>query len=300
MPIKSELLGEIFMKIILSRKGFDSGTGGCASPIIDGSRIVSLPIPDGRSRSRYNQLAVIDDLANMVQDLSKGRVMGSYRAHLDPDLDYAALNRSEGWKPAFGQTGAAQSHLEAQGVEVGDVFVFFGWFRDVERSVGGRWSFSRSGRSIHAIFGWLQVGAIVSLRNGDKSEWAEYPWLEDHPHVLRRADPNNVVYVASDELKLPGVVSTGMKGGGSVKTLNEQRTLTDPTSRNRSTWRLPSWFKQADGQSSLSYHASPDRWTDHGDDVQLQSVARGQEFVLDCESRPLASDWLIKLFTQDR
>jgi hypothetical protein len=288
------------VKIILSRKGFDSGTGGCASPIIDGTRLVSFPIPDGRSLYRYDDLNVIDDFSNMVQDLSGARVIGRNLVHLDPDLEVATLKRAEGWKPAFGQTGAAQSHLEAQGVDVGDIFVFFGWFRDVERVAGGRWSFTKGGRSIHAIFGWLQVGAIVPLRNGRKDEWTEYPWLADHPHVHRTADPRNVIYVASDELMLPGVEFTGLKGGGSVLTLNEQRTLTDPTSRNRSTWRLPLWFKQADGQSPLSYHASQDRWTEAGDAAQLQSVARGQEFVLDCENRPQAPDWIMKLLSDGR
>ena len=283
------------MKIILSRKGFDSGSGGCASPIIDGSRIVSLPIPDGRSPYRYDQLVVIDDFSRMVQDLSGARVTGRNRVHLDPDLDKDTLKRVDGWKPAFGQTGAAQSHLVGQGVDVGDVFVFFGWFRDAERSASGRWSFTKGGRNIHAIFGWLQVGEIVPLRNGVPEEWEAYPWLADHPHVLRKADPNNVVYVASDELVLPGVASTGLRGGGSVLDLNEARTLTDPAAENRSMWRLPSWFKQADGQSPLSYHGSLDRWTDDGADVLLKSVARGQEFVLDCESRPQASDWLVKI-----
>ena len=33
------------MKLILSRKGFDSANGGCPSPILDG-RLCSLPIPD--------------------------------------------------------------------------------------------------------------------------------------------------------------------------------------------------------------------------------------------------------------
>lgn len=33
------------MKIILSRKGFDSVAGGCASPIINGKTLLSLPIP---------------------------------------------------------------------------------------------------------------------------------------------------------------------------------------------------------------------------------------------------------------
>ena len=34
------------MKIILSRKGFDSSCGGVASPILPGGEIVSLPIPE--------------------------------------------------------------------------------------------------------------------------------------------------------------------------------------------------------------------------------------------------------------
>ena len=115
-------------------------------------------------------------------------------------------------------------------------------------SAVGRWSFIKGGRSFHAIFGWSQIGAIVPLRNGLKDEWTEYPWLADHPHVHRTADPRNVIYVALDELMLPGVEFTGLKGGASVLTLDEQRTLTDPTSRNRSTWRLPPWF-QAGGWS---------------------------------------------------
>ncbi|CAI8922445.1 hypothetical protein EMIT0158MI4_310005 [Burkholderia ambifaria] len=41
-----------------------------------------------------------------------------------------------GWRPALGQTGAAQGHLSNNGVGAGDVFLFFGWFRQVEKSRG--------------------------------------------------------------------------------------------------------------------------------------------------------------------
>lgn len=34
------------MKIILSRKGFDSSAGGVASPILPGGEMISLPIPE--------------------------------------------------------------------------------------------------------------------------------------------------------------------------------------------------------------------------------------------------------------
>ena len=38
------------MKIILSRKGFDSENGGYASPILPDGSLVSLPIPNTTSR----------------------------------------------------------------------------------------------------------------------------------------------------------------------------------------------------------------------------------------------------------
>ena len=43
------------MKVVFSRKGFDSGTGGCPSSIFPDQRMTSLPIP-GSAIARYNQL----------------------------------------------------------------------------------------------------------------------------------------------------------------------------------------------------------------------------------------------------
>lgn len=46
------------MRIIFSRKGFDTGSGGKPSPIVDG-RPISLPIPATRnSRTTYAILAL--------------------------------------------------------------------------------------------------------------------------------------------------------------------------------------------------------------------------------------------------
>ncbi len=51
-------------------------------------------------------------------------------AHLDPDLRPEALaSRPKDWRPAFGQSSAAATLLINQGVGVGDLFIFFGWFR---------------------------------------------------------------------------------------------------------------------------------------------------------------------------
>jgi hypothetical protein len=79
--------------------------------------------------------------------------------HLDPYLDEAARpNRRPGWRGALGQVAAAQAHLANQRVGAGDVFLFWGLFRPVERR-RGRWRYA--GPAIHAAFGWIQVGEIV-------------------------------------------------------------------------------------------------------------------------------------------
>ena len=45
--------------------------------------------------------------------------------HLDPDIrKMSEAKRYLGWKPAFGQTGAAQGYLQGQNVDVGDIFLF--------------------------------------------------------------------------------------------------------------------------------------------------------------------------------
>ena len=48
-------------------------------------------------------------------------------AHADPDLIAGARKRGAGWLPSLGQIGAASGHLRNQGVQVGDLFLFYGW-----------------------------------------------------------------------------------------------------------------------------------------------------------------------------
>ena len=76
------------MKIILSRKGFDSRSGGVPSPIFSNGRMVPLPVPDKQSRIKYGDVRLNGyDLGNLVDSLTKGAVSPDERVHLDPDLD---------------------------------------------------------------------------------------------------------------------------------------------------------------------------------------------------------------------
>jgi hypothetical protein len=128
------------MKVIFSRKGFDSAAGKVPSPIIEGEPI-SLPIPTGRygSETSYS----IAGFGEIVERVTKGRILASDLCHEDP------MYWNGRW--AFGQTGAAQAHLENNGVGVGDVFLFYGLF-----ALDGR-------DRHHRIFGYLKVEEVRRL-----------------------------------------------------------------------------------------------------------------------------------------
>jgi hypothetical protein len=279
------------MKLILSRKGFDSANGGCPSPILDG-QLCSLPIPDPSSPTSYAEISPFNgaSIAQIVEDLTRGRFKGSDGAHLDPDLRRDAIARLAGWRPIFGQAAVAQRHLSKQGIGPGDLFLFFGSFRRAE-SAGGDFRFVRGEPTLHVIFGWLQVGNVATA-TGDLA--TAKPWAAGHPHL---AGPeryeNNTLYFASDRLSSLGIETCG---GGIFEQLRPELILsqTDPYI-GCSIWKLPRWFAP-EGRPTLSYHSKATRWTSLGDTVRLQSVGRGQEFVLDVEQYPEARGWLRSIF----
>ena len=277
------------MKLILSRKGFDSAHGGCPSPILDG-RLCSLPIPDPGAPTTYAEISPFNgsSIAQIVEDLTRGRVRGVDGAHLDPDLRRDSIARAAGWRPIFGQAGAAQSHLARHETGCGDLFLFFGCFRRAEK-VGGAFRFVRDAPTLHVIFGWLQVERVVPVLDGLA---AEIPWAAAHPHLAAPARyKNNTLYFTSDHLSSIGVKTSG---AGTFNRISPELILTK-TDSNCSVWQLPRWF-DPNGRPALSYHSKASRWTDCRTSVRLQSVGRGQEFVLDVEQYPEARDWLRSIF----
>jgi hypothetical protein len=277
------------MKLILSRKGFDSAHGGCASPILDG-QLCSLPIPDAGASTTYAKISSFNGLAiaQIVEDLTRGRVRRGDGAHLDPDLRRDSVARAPGWRPIFGQAAAAQSHLAKQKIGPGDLFLFFGGFRCADQA-GSTFRFVRSAPKLHVIFGWLQVGRIARATNGLV---AEIPWANGHPHL---AAPdrykNNTLYFASDRLTSLGINASG---AGTFDRIRPELTLTE-TGSNCSAWQLPRWFEPRE-RPPLTYHGAPARWTDCGTSTRLRSVGRGQEFVLDLDEYPEARGWLRSIF----
>ena len=167
-------------------------------------------------------------------------------------------------RPIFGQKGAAEKHLENNGVGAGDVFVFFGRFRRGERAAS-QWQYVRSCRPIHVIFGWLQVAERVPV-----CEWAGgADWAQYHPHFHRKSHPANVVYVAAERLVLPGLRTPDVPGGGLFPCFTPKLQLTEPSCARTSQWLLPEWFNPQGRDSVLTYHGDHSRWQNAKDGVML-------------------------------
>lgn len=277
------------MRLILSRKGFDSSSGGCPSPIFPDGSMISLPIPDKRSQVRYNDLTWRGrNLGDLVARLTKGKQRCDFRAHLDPDLRRDLVPHERGWRPSLGQVGAAQGHLRKQGVAAGDVFLFFGLFRPVDADL--RWA----GPPTHRVWGWLQVGEAAPVDDVVRRGGAKWRWAERHPHLECPPDTSNALYVAAKHLTLPGVRSSRVPGAGAFDIASNARCLTAPDATRVSDWTLPIGFLPR-SRPALTYHADPRRWSRSGGTARLRAVAKGQEFVLDLDQYPALLVWLRRL-----
>ena len=287
------------MKIILSRKGVDSSAGGFASPVFPDGRMMSIPIPDSRSVVRYRDIKADDNsrsMGRLVKDLSGGKVSAMTKAHVDPDLQRLQLAREttteHNWLPLFGQCGAAQTHLHSLNVGCGDIFLFFGWFRQVELHQR-RWRYISKAPDLHVLYGWMQIKSVTPVEKIMQSE--RYAWMRYHPHCLAEFKGSNVIYCASRNLS---IVKKRMPGAGLFNTFQSELCLTQ-SGCSRSRWRLPGWMHPRGRRSTLSYHTDLKRWQKQGDHALLQSAARGQEFVLDLDDYPEGMAWLSSLFSGD-
>ena len=285
------------MQIILSRKGFDSQYGGIASPILPDGRLLPLPIPSRHDNATLADLNYADvDMAQLIADLSGGKHSLATRIHMDPDLDSAISTRIPGWRPSLGQTGAAQSHLSRRGIGAGDVFLFFGWFRQTE-CVKGRWRFARGAQDLHVLFGWLEVDEVLPIVTQRENALARHPWTAAHPHVaspLWYDDERNTLYIARSR---SAYTEDAAVGGGRFSSMRAALQLTKPGC-SRSVWSLPSWFAPQ-GRAPLSYHPNPGSWQNEEGSVTLRSAAKGQEFVLDGGSYPQLESWAGNLIKEN-
>ncbi len=262
------------MNIIFSRKGFDARAGGFPSLIFPDGSLFSIPIPSSSNHCYYSSLVFnykgqpIQEILNQV---TNGKInndgkksdcdytMPIQGCHHDP-MYIPALNRL-----VLGQAGGAESHLRNKGVNKDDIFLFYGWFKEIKQA-NGCWSYN--GRDIHLIWSSMTVESWFNLDtpSGIKNALMCFPEINVHPHLASGWDfsPNGI-YVSGqppDKL-LP---------------YSTDRCLTDLRKYGgRSKWRLPICFNQPEAFSHLK------NFTPEGEDVLVTYRGFGQEFVLNLD-----------------
>ncbi len=275
------------MKISLSRKGFDSANGMGPSPILPDGRLISLPIPSHPfdDNQLYCDLSLRDysgsTYLNMMKELGYDHLKIEKEAndriivkldeptenltcHLDPDLIFDTLERQIGWRPLFGQTGIPEKHLHNQEFTEGDLFLFYGWFRQTIYNEEKLQFSNDDPFGKHIIFGYMQIGEI--MRKPKESDFK--PWMKYHAHALddRVKDEENTIYVAREKLTW----NENIQGAGTFK-YHDDLVLT-ANGQIKSVWRLPHFFSQI--PIGVSWNPKGYR------NGYFYSSHRGQEFVI--------------------
>ena len=264
-------------KIIFSRKGFDSSTGGMPSYKRD-KTLISFPIPYQKNTlTTYNDIG----LGKHIKELSNNKIQPTDTCHFDPNLNYGE----------FGQVGAAQTHLENNNVKVGDLFLFWGWFRET-LTIDNTTVFSKKDLGHYRFFGWLQIGKIIHL--GKDPSWymeetRQSPHSMSHPHTIGQWKQNNTLYLASKKLDAFGLKN--YYGFGKFDASENTNLSIDPTNK-KSLWKCPNWLNPKLGGCGMTYHNDMRRWQENTVDV----VGRGQEFVAEPKKIEDCKKWLKNIF----
>jgi len=264
-------------KIIFSRKGFDSSAGGVPSPIIKDEPL-SIPIPYHRNTNlTYNDIG----LGQMVSDLTNNKISVNSTCHVDPFIETQA--------GLFGQAGAAQSHLENNNVEVGDLFLFWGWFRQTNY-FNGKYTYSKKDPGHYRIFGWLQIGEIIKLGE-DPSTYLkkEKRKFHNHPHTTGHWTKNNTLYIAKKKLNVFGIKD--WQGHGKFKSSPKTNLSANPFIK-KSEWNCPDWLNPHKKGCGMTYHNDLNRWKNS----TVQIVGRGQEFIAVPSKKKECKSWLKNIF----
>ena len=256
-------------RIILSRKGFDTQNGGFPSPICPDGTLISIPIPSKYNDDCYKYLnfdcnnrhisTILNDLTNnQIKINGKIKVVDyndtKFKCHYDPQIidDYFTL----------GQTGKALNHLDNQGVNVGDMFVFYGLFQKID-FFNNKWQYIE--KPFHYIFAYMIVEDILDV-NPKYMNSQKYSFLNKHPHLQKnflKKYPYSKIYI-----------------GRKFKYFHfdEKRIITDLVDfEGVSKWKIPLDFDFSDSISFIKNMKVSNGY------CYIQHKGPGQEFVINLE-----------------
>jgi len=292
-------------RIVLSRKGFDTTYGGCASPIFKDGEMMSLPIPENSSHTKVRTTFEMlrgkqaRNIPSAIEQLCPARYADlPKKVHLDPDLRPLLRRKNQSnSKGYFGQCGGSQAGLKSGGVcdpNNHSLFLFYGWFRGVEEENDGGLRYIRAeankpmSQNQHVIWGWLQVKTQYEIRENQALP-PELEFADHHPHIEHRDRKNNFLYEGMSRLTF----DNNKLGSGIFPRYHADLRLTCPDEFNRmSYWRVPPFLRSA------ATGGVNTQWKKQCSNAQsLRYQGPGQEFIFNTEGcQNETADWLTKLF----
>lgn len=280
------------MNVIFSRKGFDTSYGGFSSIILPkemDSKMISFPIPEINETNEgfkaeeikfvlkqrnmtlkeiFDELEITEKINVPTKPVRKG--IKNTKFHFDPEIQTVENMRSYG---AFGQSNCSgsASHLLKHGLQVGDVFLFFGSFKKTFLE-NNRITYDSPMYNIHVIRGYMIVDDIVYVNDIDKM-LGKYPDIKEHLHYKNREFENE---------KGDNIIICGKRFG----TFNyEDKYRLTKLGYSKSVWELPDFFKDTD----ISYCGKVTNPT------RFKSAAKGQELIVSNFDETKMKEWLNSL-----
>lgn len=285
------------MKIVLSRKGFDSSIqGGGSANIVYNNKCYPIPIPEVGTDIRYSDLKFEDtNYLKVMRDLNINQFT---ECHLDPFLSRKITPFhpiTKNWEKSLGQCDISQNILKENNIKKGDIFLFFGWFNFVKKE-NGKFKYSQYKKEyhkegFHLIYGYLEVDKDPVYINENKS----IPeWIKTHPHFIHRDyyGGKNAIYTSSKKFS-----HDQNKPGAGLFLFNEDLILTEK-GKTRTNWILPDLF-HPDNFTEIKYLPTKNWKKRKNGKTRIKASSRGQEFVIVKDQNDNIKNWAIDLIKKN-
>lgn len=312
------------MKVILSRKGFDSSYGGFPSIILPkemGSKMISFPIPDRKKKkndveqiinycfdkteiakekkiSLINLLSKIKGKKKIKMPKEKEADPSEFIFHVDPEIQNMEVkdenangemisfyNRKLG---SLGQSSAAAGHLlnnDIDKISANDPTIFL-FFGWFNNTEWKNKQLIPKEKSFHAIWGYLIVDATINISSDPKIKIPEK--LKNHPHIINKdtyGKKTNIIFYGEHYGTLP---------------FNEKLRLTKKDSDNRSNWEIHNLWKGMNlkkDEITMTYNSNKikSKLVSNSDKIEFTAASIGQEFIIKNANPKELEKWLIGL-----
>ena len=271
------------MKVVLSRKGVDSGNSKISSLIFNDKDFIVFPIKDEKSDKSYGDIKLYDDLWQKIYKIKdyETEINPNKKCHLDPNIQNF-LQNEENFIGMLGLNSNSITQFINNKIEIaiGDIFLFWGLFSKVKEN-NQNFYIDNFFKNRHIIYGFLEVGDIIDtkqLTKEDRTNYEnKYPCLKNHPHWNLdnyKNKKNNIIYIAKQN------------GYGMFK-YNDELILSAPQSYNRSNWQISQLANcKIQNMQSKSFD----------ENGRITINGHGQEFVLEDKNAEIWAKNLIQKF----